>query len=116
MAVFTQLSHPDEYSSISSDATAYANRKKTYNLSYVMQWIEPGLTGLAEYVIDQLAHVLNRSRDEHFSPESLAVIASPNNDNAVLVGSKKFGNNVPQSATATTPMGPCAFRRKLVKI
>ncbi|KAG8733177.1 hypothetical protein FRC12_018959 [Ceratobasidium sp. 428] len=97
VVVFAQLFHPDKRCSVPSDATAYPNRDKTYVISYMMQWTDPGFTSLAQCAIDQLTDVFNKSRDKHFPSDSLtAASLSHHLNEAVSVNSevqKRFGNN-----------------------
>ncbi|KAG8696145.1 hypothetical protein FRC08_007332 [Ceratobasidium sp. 394] len=100
MVVFTQLHHPDKRCSVLSDATAYPNRQKTYNLSYIMQWTDPEFTGQAQCAIDQLGSAFNQARDEYFPSESLAAAAFPHHlSETVFVRSEiedRFGSNYPR--------------------
>ncbi|CAE6498670.1 unnamed protein product [Rhizoctonia solani] len=70
-AVAMELYHPEKWSSVPPDATAFVHRKPVYNLAYVMTWSDPSFTENAGKVTLGLHQDIVDSRHAHFPAESV---------------------------------------------
>ncbi|KAG8688632.1 hypothetical protein FRC11_005051 [Ceratobasidium sp. 423] len=94
-----ELYHPDAYSSVHKDKTAYAHRAPTYNIGYIMNWSDPTWTEHSIPVVRALDDEFIKLRDAHFPPELVSEGGYLNYQDAESQktgASRRFGSHFPR--------------------
>ncbi|KAH7310235.1 hypothetical protein B0J17DRAFT_586382 [Rhizoctonia solani] len=94
-----ELYHPDAYSSIDKDATAYAHRAPTYNIGYLMNWSDGAWTEQSIPVTLALDKEFIKLRDAHFKPELVGeggYINYQDAESQKAGSSRRFGSHFPR--------------------
>ncbi|CAE6432648.1 unnamed protein product [Rhizoctonia solani] len=94
-----ELYHPDAYSSIDKDATAYAHRAPTYNIGYLMNWSDAAWTEKSIPTTLALDKEFIKLRDAHFAPELVGeggYINYQDAESQKAGSSRRFGSHFPR--------------------
>ncbi|CAE6373287.1 unnamed protein product [Rhizoctonia solani] len=94
-----ELYHPDAYSSVPKDATAYAHRAPTYNIGYLLNWSDPAWTDQSIPIVLALDKEFVKLRDAHFPPELVGEGGYLNYQDAESQkagSSRRFGSHFPR--------------------
>ncbi|KAF8600283.1 FAD-binding domain-containing protein [Ceratobasidium sp. AG-I] len=64
-----ELYHPDKWSSVPADATAYIHRHPSYNTVHMTHWTDPAFTEHATPTTLALDKIFTRNRNDFFAPK-----------------------------------------------
>ncbi|KAG9119802.1 hypothetical protein FRC07_005006 [Ceratobasidium sp. 392] len=97
-----ELWHPNKWSSVPSDATAFVHRSPTYNLMLVMHWADDSFTPQGADAARVLDDAFMSYRNQHFAPELVGqggytnYLDEESQMASKAVVNRRFGSNFPR--------------------
>ncbi|QRV77381.1 FAD-binding domain protein [Ceratobasidium sp. AG-Ba] len=96
LVTLIQFHHPDKRCSVASDATAYPNRQRVYDLKFMIQWTDPKFTWEAQDALERLSDVFNEAQEKHFTSEVINTHLCSHLDENLFTSAEieaRFGDN-----------------------
>jgi len=79
--VIFELYHSDKWSSVTSDATAFVNRRPRFNVFETIRWTDPSFTAQAADATNELARAITKLSKEQFAQDASLTEGYPEDTN-----------------------------------